>query len=54
MKIITICGSLRFKDEMMKISEKMELAGNCIITPIYPTNPDKDVLLCFILNQYNI
>lgn len=42
MKIITICGSLRFKDEMMKISEKMELAGNCIITPIYPTKPDKD------------
>lgn len=42
MKIITVCGSLRFKDEMMKIAEKMELQGNCVITPIYPTNPDKD------------
>lgn len=42
MKIITICGSLKFKDEMMKIAEKMELDGNCVITPIYPTNPDKD------------
>ena len=25
MKIITVCGSLKFKDEMMKITEKMEL-----------------------------
>lgn len=42
MKVITVCGSLRFKNEMMKIAEKMELQGNCVITPIYPTNPDKD------------
>lgn len=42
MKIITVCGSLKFKEEMMKISEEMELQGNCVITPIYPTNPDKD------------
>lgn len=42
MKIITVCGSLRFKDEMMKIAEKIELQGNCVIAPIYPTNPDKD------------
>ena len=42
MKIITICGSLKFKDEMMKIAEKLELKGNCVIPPIYPTSPDKD------------
>lgn len=42
MKIITVCGSLKFKEEMIKIAEKMELDGNCMITPIYPTNPDKD------------
>lgn len=42
MKIITICGSLKFKEEMMKIAEEMELEGNCVLTPIYPTNPDKD------------
>lgn len=42
MKIITVCSSLRFKDEMMKIAEKIELQGNCVIAPIYPTNPDKD------------
>jgi len=42
MKIITVCGSLRFKDEIMAITEKMELQGNCMISIIYPTNPDKD------------
>ena len=36
MKIITLCGSLKFKKEMMEIAEKMALVGNCILTPIYP------------------
>ncbi len=42
MKMITICGSLKFQREMMEIAEKMELQGNCVITPIYPIKPDKD------------
>lgn len=42
MKIITVCGSLKFIDEMIEITEKMELQGNCMLAPIYPTNPDKD------------
>ena len=42
MKVITVCGSLRFMKEMMEIGEKMELQGNCMLMPIYPTNPDKD------------
>ncbi|HOP65755.1 MAG TPA: hypothetical protein PLX66_01860 [Bacilli bacterium] len=42
MKIITICGSLKFKKEIMEISEKMELKGNCFLTPIFPTKPNKD------------
>ena len=37
MKIITLCGSLKFKKEMMIVAEKMALKGNCIITPVYPT-----------------
>lgn len=36
MKIITLCGSLRYKNEMMVIAEKMALKGNCILTPVYP------------------
>lgn len=42
MKIITVCGSLKFKNEMIEVAEKKELRGNCILVPIYPTNPDKD------------
>lgn len=36
MKIITLCGSLKFQKEMMEIAEKVALAGNCILTPVYP------------------
>ena len=36
MKIITFCGSLKFKKEMMEIAEKMALDGNCVLTPVYP------------------
>ena len=35
-KIITVCGSLKFKNEMMTIAEKMALEGDCILTPVYP------------------
>ena len=45
MKIITVCGSLKFQKEMMEISEKMELLGNCVITPIYPVRDDKKYIL---------
>ena len=36
MKIITLCGSLKFQHEMMIIAEKLALEGNCILTPTYP------------------
>lgn len=43
MKIITVCGSLRFYKEMMEVTEKMELEGNCMLVPIYnPARPNKD------------
>lgn len=42
-KIITVCGSLRFYKEMMGITEKMELEGNCMLVPVYnPSRPNKD------------
>ena len=40
MKIITLCGSLKFKKEMMTIAEKMSLDGYCILTPVYPVSED--------------
>ena len=45
MKIITVCGSLRFYKEMMEATEDMELQGNCMLVPIYnPFRPHKDAL----------
>ena len=35
MKIITICGSMKFQKEMMEIAEKMALSGDCVLTPVY-------------------
>lgn len=43
MKIITVCGSLKFYKEMMDITEKMELQGNYMLVPIYnPSKSSKD------------
>lgn len=36
MKVITLCGSLKFQKDMMIVAEKMALEGNCILTPVYP------------------
>ena len=38
MKVITLCGSLRFKNEMMAVAEKMALEGYCVLTPVYPVS----------------
>lgn len=38
MKVITVCGSMKFINEMMDIAMKMELDGNCVLTPIYHSN----------------
>lgn len=35
MKVVTLCGSMKFQDEMMKIAEKLALDGECVLTPIY-------------------
>lgn len=42
MKVITVCGSLRFQNEMSEIVLKMELEGNCVLLPIFPINGNKD------------
>ncbi len=35
MKVITICGSLKFKDQMLQISEQLTLEGACVLTPVF-------------------
>ena len=34
-KIITICGSLKFKKEMMKEAIRLELENNIVLTPLF-------------------
>lgn len=41
MKIITVCGSLKYQKEMMEITEKYGKDGNCMLTPVYPVSKDK-------------
>ena len=42
MKIITLCGSLKFQKEMMIVAEKIALEGNCILTPVYPVSENME------------
>ena len=43
MKVITLCGSLKFQKEMMKVAEKMELDGYCILTPVYTISENMEI-----------
>lgn len=42
MKIITICGSYKFKKEMIYIAEKQTLQGNCVLMPNELTKRKED------------
>lgn len=33
MKVITICGSLRFEKEMKEAARQLALLGNCVLLP---------------------
>ena len=35
MKIVTLCGSLKFQKEMMTVAEKMAFEGYCVLTTVY-------------------
>ena len=36
--IITLCGSIKFKTEFMKVQEKLTLEGNIVFTPNFFNN----------------
>lgn len=42
MKIITICGSYKFKQQMIETAEKLTLDGNCVLMPNELTRPNKE------------
>ncbi len=41
MKIITVCGSMKFLNEMQEIAMKVELEGNCLLLPIFSQSRTK-------------
>ena len=40
--IITLCGSIKFKDEFMKLQEKLTLDGNIVFIPNFFNNIKKE------------
>ena len=40
--IITLCGSIKFKDEFMIVQEKLTLDGNIVLTPNFFRNITKE------------
>ena len=40
--IITLCGAIKFKDEFMKVQEKLTLDGNIVFTPSFFNNVKKE------------
>ena len=40
--IITLCGSIKFKDEFIKVQEKLTLDGNIVFTPNFFNNIRKE------------
>jgi hypothetical protein len=37
-KVITICGSFKFIDEIKRQTERLTLEGNCVLSIIYETH----------------
>lgn len=44
-KIVTLCGSIKFKTEFMKIQEKLVLSGNIVFTPNFFSNTNMEINL---------
>ena len=43
MKVLTICGSLKYQNEMMKLAEEKALEGYCVLTPVFPVTKDIEI-----------
>ena len=41
MKIITLCGSMKYKKEMMELAIELQLKGKIVWTPAYPVDENK-------------
>lgn len=50
MKIITLCGSLRFQKEMMQVAKELSLNGDCVLSPIYFSLQENNITKEQLLN----
>ena len=50
MKIITICGSLKYQNEMIMIAEEKALEGYCVLTPVFPVKKDVEITETQLIN----
>ncbi len=41
--IITLCGSIKFKNEFMKVQEELTLKGNIVFTPNFFNNTKNEI-----------
>ena len=41
--VITLCGSIRFKNEFMKVQEELTLDGNVVFTPNFFNNSKGEI-----------
>ena len=41
-KVITLCGSIKFKEEFLKMQEKLTLSENIVLTPNFFQNIKKE------------
>ena len=41
MNVITVCGSMKFKDEMVKVAHEYALKGNCVLFPLMDLGKDE-------------
>ena len=44
MKVVTLCGSMKFQDEIMKIAKKLALDGDCVLTTVYMVTQHPEII----------
>lgn len=42
MKVVTLCGSMKFQSDMMELAEKLAREGECVLTPVYMVMKDRE------------
>lgn len=52
--VITLCGSMKFKEKMMEIEKKLTLEGNIVLAPNYSANYKEEhpIVLEMLFDMY--